>query len=165
MPEDVSKSLGRGCPWPRRPTRDYEKLLRARLEERANTFEHAAMLRSGSRSMSSHSFQIVSWAAVISTANAVPTIVITRQALCLKPSRSLLQEPRQKLKISRNNRPPQAPRLVYGHHSLTHIPAWHREYHQSLIAACRLGWLKRFCSQLREHLDRYRNIANVAPSR
>jgi GntR family transcriptional regulator, carbon starvation induced regulator len=41
----------------------------------------------------------------------------------------------------------------------------HREYHQSLIAACRLGWLKRFCSQLREHLDRYRNIANVAPSR
>jgi GntR family transcriptional regulator, carbon starvation induced regulator len=41
----------------------------------------------------------------------------------------------------------------------------HREYHQSLIAACHLRWLKRFCSQLREHLDRYRNIADVAPSR
>jgi GntR family transcriptional regulator, carbon starvation induced regulator len=43
--------------------------------------------------------------------------------------------------------------------------ARHREYHQALIAGCRLTWLKRFCSQMREHLDRYRNIVKAPPSR
>lgn len=43
--------------------------------------------------------------------------------------------------------------------------ARHREYHQALIAGCRLTWLRRFCSQMREHLDRYRNFAKVPPSR
>jgi GntR family carbon starvation induced transcriptional regulator len=41
----------------------------------------------------------------------------------------------------------------------------HREYHQALIAGCRLLWVRRFCAQLREHLDRYRNFAEVPPSR
>ncbi len=43
--------------------------------------------------------------------------------------------------------------------------ARHREYHQALIAGCRLLWLRKFCAQMREHLDRYRNIAEVPPSR
>ena len=71
--------------------------------------------------------------------------------------------------------------LLAAHHRLTRLEArrgkdatdrwaqdWearHREYHQALIAGCRLLWLRRFCSQMREHLDRYRNFAEVPPSR
>lgn len=71
--------------------------------------------------------------------------------------------------------------ILAAHHRLTRLEArrgkdandqwaheWearHREYHQALIAGCRLLWLRRFCGQMREHLDRYRNFAEVPPSR
>lgn len=71
--------------------------------------------------------------------------------------------------------------LLAAHHRLTRLEArreqgpheqwaqeWeerHREYHQALIAGCRLVWMRRFCAQMREHLDRYRNLAGVPPSR
>lgn len=41
----------------------------------------------------------------------------------------------------------------------------HRDYHQALINGCRLLWVKRFCAQMLKHLDRYRSVAKVPPSR
>lgn len=71
--------------------------------------------------------------------------------------------------------------LLAAHHRLARVEArrredpeaewvqeWeerHRDYHQALIAGCRLVWVKRFCAQMLKHLDRYRSVANVPPSR
>ncbi len=41
-------------------------------------------------------------------------------------------------------------------------PAWedaHRQFHRSLIAACRSGWLIGFCEQLFDAFERYRNLS------
>ena len=45
-------------------------------------------------------------------------------------------------------------------------PYWedrHREFHESLIAACGSSWMLRFCGMLHDHADRYRQVALAAP--
>jgi DNA-binding GntR family transcriptional regulator len=71
-------------------------------------------------------------------------------------------------------------RVVLAYHRLAKLPrhergpsgqvtdAWesaHREFHASLVAGCGSAWLTRYCEQLFDAAERYRNLSRLLPNK